>query len=148
MISVKSARKCGIRSADFGFRILSIAALQACVAHRDLVAATNLIVFCFRSTAMKRKYLIFILVAIFIITISIGCEKQTKNDAPNAATPVEKKAQDDGENVELSDLLTYDRGLSDDPEITFVFVTVDASGHTYTTQHSSTGQSTTFYYTD
>ncbi len=52
-----------------------------------------------------------------------------------------------GYSSDLAELLSYDRNLTDDNDVTFVFGSCDTSGYTYTTQHAN-GQGTTFLFTD
>jgi Tfp pilus assembly protein PilE len=47
----------------------------------------------------------------------------------------------------LSDLLVFDRNLTDDTDVTFIFGDCNSTGYTFTTQHANGGD-TTFEYTD
>ena len=47
---------------------------------------------------------------------------------------------------QLSDLLSFDKNLTDDTDVTFIFGDCNTVGYTYTTQHSNGSQ--TFLFTD
>ncbi len=47
---------------------------------------------------------------------------------------------------DLSDLLSFDKNITDDPEVTFTFGECNCTGYTFTTQH--TKSTNTFIFTD
>jgi len=52
-----------------------------------------------------------------------------------------------GYTTELSDLLSFDKNLTDDTDVTFLFGTCNVSGYTFTTSHNNSS-ATTYEFTD
>ncbi len=99
-------------------------------------------------------FLIFMLIAIpnFISLRAKAYDASAKSAGRNAKLAEEVLFNERGGDVsgaytdELADLLSYDRNLTDDTEVTFTFGQCNNLGYTFTTQHAR--GSNTYLFTD
>ncbi len=77
----------------------------------------------------------------FVSLRSKAYDASAKSMGRNAKVAMEVYYNDSGADISggytqyLSDLLSFDRNLTDDPDVTFEFVDVTTSGYTYYTEH-------------
>ncbi len=88
----------------------------------------------------------------YLLYLRSQAYKQCAKSAGRKAKLAEERWWNDSDGYsdysnQLSDLLSFDKSLTDDPEVTFVFGDCDTSGYTYTTEHVR-GHGTTFLFTD
>ena len=88
---------------------------------------------------MKKASVFFIATAlVFIALTAAGAGCQHKNDAQDGS---EKSAASDddsqGYDVKLSDLLLFDKCLTDDTDVTFGFTSNTSTGFTYTAKNEN-----------